>query len=89
MTTKLTVSEHARGQAARRGVSEATILAVAGAPEQRQTIREGREVRQSRITDETSGKLYVVRVIVDTAAEGDTVVTAYRSSKIDKYWSGT
>jgi hypothetical protein len=73
----------------RRGVSEATVFEVAGSPEQLQAIRPGREVRQSRIADEASGKLYVVRVIVDTAAEGDTVVTVYRSSKIDKYWSNT
>ena len=87
MTSKLTISEHARGQAARRGVREATMLEVANSPEQRQMIRLGREVRQSRITDEASGKLYVVRVVVDTAPEGDTVVTAYRTSKIEKYWS--
>ena len=55
--------------------------------DQRQAIRPGREVRQSRITDEASGRLYLLRVVVDTASEGDTVVTACRTSKIDKYWN--
>ena len=36
-------SEHAREQAARRGVSEARMLEVASSPEQRQVIRPGRE----------------------------------------------
>lgn len=89
MKDTLTLSEHARAQAARRGVSESTVLEVAGSPEQRQPIRPGRELRQSRITDTGSGKLYVLRVIVDTATEGDSVVTVYRTSKIDKYWSKT
>lgn len=87
MTTKLTLSRHARLQAARRGVNEATMIEVAGSPDQRQAIRPGREVRQSRITDEASGRLYLLRVVVDTASEGDTVVTACRTSKIDKYWN--
>lgn len=89
MTDKLTLSEHAREQAARRGVNETTVLEVADAPEQRQPIRQGREVRQSRVTDAASGKVYLVRVIVDTATEGDSVVTVYRTSKVDKYWSKT
>lgn len=46
-------------------------------------------MRQSRITDEASGKIYLIRVVVDTAMEGDSVVTVYRTSKVDKYWSST
>ncbi len=89
MTDKLALSEHARVQAARRGVSDATALEVARSPEQRQAVRQGREVRQSRIADAASGKLYLVRVVVDSSPEGESVVTVYRTSKIDKYWSTT
>lgn len=74
-------------QAARRGLSEDVVLGVARSPEQRFEVRPGREVRQSRIPAATGSTLYVVRVVVDSGPEADTVVTVYRTSKIDKYWS--
>jgi hypothetical protein len=49
-------------------------------------VRPGREVRQSRIADAASGKLQLVRVIVDTGHDTDTIVTVYRTSKVRKYW---
>jgi hypothetical protein len=33
-----------------------------------------------------SGKLQLIRIVVDSGKEGDTVVTVYRTSKIGKYW---
>lgn len=86
---KIVLSEHARTQAARRGVSEDIVLGVARSPEQRLEARPGREVRQSRIGVAESGTLYLVRVVVDPGQDGDTVVTVYRTSKIDKYWSSS
>jgi hypothetical protein len=74
-------------QAARRGLNEDVLLGVARFPEQRLAVRPGREVRQSRIGVPEGGTLYLVRVVVDSGQDGDTVVTAYRTSKIDKYWS--
>jgi len=32
------------------------------------------------------GKLHLIRVVVDLAEDGDTVVTVYRTSKVRKYW---
>jgi hypothetical protein len=32
------------------------------------------------------GVLYLVRVFVDVTPELETVVTAYRTSRIEKYW---
>lgn len=89
MSGDVTISEHAREQASRRGLGEATVLKVAQTPEQRIAIRAGREIRQSRIAMPAGGKLYLVRVVVDTGPQGETVVTAYRTSRIDKYWSGS
>ena len=63
-------------------------MEVAQAPEQRVHVRTGREIRQSRINMAEGGKLYLVRLVVDTGAAQDEVVTVYRTSKIDKYWSG-
>ena len=88
MSGEIKISEHASGQALRRGLRETTVLDVARATEQRIAIRPGREIRQSRITLPAGGKLYLVRVVVDTGAQADTVVTVYRTSRIDKYWSG-
>jgi len=45
-----------------------------------------REIRQSRRTLNPGGQEYIIRVIVDTGPGNETVITAYRSSKIEKYW---
>ena len=87
LSAELSISEHAREQAARRGLDESIVQNVARAPEQRFTIRRGREIRQSRIAIPAGGKLYLVRIVVDTGKAGDIVVTVYRTSRIDKYWS--
>ena len=54
------------------------------APEQRHRVRPGREVLQSRVT--FGDKTYLVRVFVDVDRKPAEVVTAYRTSKIAKYW---
>jgi hypothetical protein len=89
LSGNISVSEHAREQASRRGLGESTVLDVARAPEQRIAVRRGREIRQSRIAIPAGGKLYLVRVVVDTGGDGDTVVTVYRTSRIKKYWSAS
>ena len=33
-----------------------------------------------------SGKLQLIRVVIDRGPDGDTVVTVYRTSKLRKYW---
>lgn len=80
------VTPHAIAEASRRGISETTLLQVATTPEQRIQVRSDREIRQSRIIDAASGKLQLVRVVVELGAGEDTVVTAYRTSKLRKYW---
>lgn len=54
-------------------------------PQQIVDEEEGVQVYQSQV-DFGSGKIYLLRAFV--ASEGDrrTVVTVYRTSKIDKYW---
>ena len=83
----IVLSDHAREQAARRGLSEDIVLAVARKPEQRLVIRPAREIRQSRVEMQPEGMVYLVRVVIDVAPTAETVVTVYRTSKIDKYWS--
>ena len=86
MDRKITLSDHARRQLQRRGLTETMVLGTARSPEQVISVRPGREVRQSRVRMQPDDRDYVVRVFVDTDSDGDIVVTAYRSSKIDKYW---
>jgi hypothetical protein len=86
MRRRLEMSEHARGEALRRQIDEDTVLAVARDPEQRLAARSGREIRQSRIADPASGKLYLIRVVVEVAEAGETIVTVYRTSRISRYW---
>jgi len=78
------ISPHAAFEMERRGVDEAVVRRVLAAPEQRESVRLGRDVLQSRI--EIDKRTYLVRVFVDIARRPAEVVTAYRTSKIEKYW---
>ena len=54
-------------------------------PHQIVSEKVGRKAYQSKL-DFGTGKTYLLRVIVDEDGESAVVVTAYRTSKIDKYW---
>lgn len=85
MTKRIVLTAHARSEARRRGIREAIVYEVATASEQRVRVRGSREIRQSRIIDQTSGKLQLIRLVVEVG-EADTIVTVYRTSKVRKYW---
>jgi len=68
-------------QLARRGISEADLRAVLSAPVQVLGVRPGRVVAQAKVGS------HLLRVFVDVDRTPPEVVTAYRTSKIDKYWS--
>jgi hypothetical protein len=74
-------THHAIMEMARRGISENDVNAVMESPGQILAVRNGRCVYQSRIE---SGA--ILRVIGDVDRDPAEVVTAYRSSKIAKYW---
>lgn len=78
------ITSHAAGEMRRRGIDEAVLRKVMGAPEQRHNIRLGRDVLQARI--ELSGKTYLLRAFVDVDRKPAEVVTVYRTSKMAKYW---
>lgn len=80
------LSAHARRQARRRGIPTDVAEHVASMPEQVVPVRPGREARQRRELDPASGRLYLVRVIVDVDGSDTEVVTVYRMSKVAKYW---
>lgn len=54
--------------------------------EQKLEVRKGRIICQSRIKMEIPEREYLIRVFIDIDREPAEVVTAYRTSKIEKYW---
>lgn len=80
------LTAHARLEMERRGVEEAEVAAVLSAPEQAQVVRPGRVVHQSRFERGEPSRMYLLRVLVDVDREPAEVVTAYWSSKVEKYW---
>lgn len=80
------ISPHAEFEMGRRGLSEDTIRQVLSSPEQRLDVRSGRVLLQSRIAIGEPARMYLVRVVVDVDRQPAEVVTAYRTSKVSKYW---
>ena len=80
------LTPHAEKEMSRRGLGEDIIRAVLGAPEQWETVREGRVVLQRRIHIGEPARMYLVRVFVDIDRQPPMGVTAYRSGKLEKYW---
>ena len=78
------ITDHAAFEMKRRGISLKQVQNVLKNPEQRLTVRKGRHVLQSQISE--GGRRYLIRVFVDVGQSPAEVVTTYRTSKIDKYW---
>ena len=78
------LTPHATFELPRWGLDETIVRQVLAAPGQREALRPGRDVLQSRL--EIEGKRYLVRVFVDVDRSPAEVITVYRTSKIDRYW---
>ena len=84
--TDFVISDHAVMELERRGLSEDMIRRVLADPDQGEDVRAGRIVLQSRMDMGQLAKAYLIRVFVDIDRRPAEVVTAYRTSKISKYW---
>ncbi|MGH7846546.1 MAG: DUF4258 domain-containing protein [Candidatus Binatia bacterium] len=82
--TDYIITDHATTEIERRGLSAETIDGILKSPEQRLQVRPGRVVLQSRVQE--FGSEHLVRVFVDIDRKPAEVVTAYRTSKVFKYW---
>ena len=82
------LSRHAEWEMSRRGIPLALVQTVMEHPEQRliDESRTGRRIYQSQLPFE-NGKMYLLRVVVDEGDQPPVIITAYRTSKIEKYWS--
>jgi hypothetical protein len=72
----------------RRRIPLVLVQAVMDHPEQRlaDESRAGRWIYQSRLRFEDE-KMYLLRVVVADDEHPPVIVTVYRTSKIEKYWS--
>lgn len=84
MTFRL--SPHAAEELHRRGIPRELVDQVLAAPQQIIEERGGRSAYQSQI-EFPEGRVYLLRVIVQAHVEPAVVITAYRTSRIRKYWS--
>jgi len=84
--TEYRLTDHAQFEMERRHITDTEIAQVLSAPEQTETVRPGRVVYQSRFEFEKPLKTYLLRVFVDIDRQPPEVVTAYRTSKVEKYW---
>ena len=80
------ITDHARGQMARRGISESAVVQVLTSPEQVVTYSQDQAIYQSRMTMGEPPRTYLLRVFADVNREPVEVVTVYRTSKVEKYW---
>ena len=84
--TEYVISPHAALEMRRRGLSVDLVERVLSRPEQRLDVRPGRVVLQSRVTLGEPARAYLVRVFVDVDRHPAEIVTAYRTSKVARYW---
>ena len=85
MNAAFRYSGHACEELVRRGIPREIADEVLRQPEQIVLERAPRKAYQSRV-DFGAGKVFLVRLIVDETADPAVVVTAYRTSKVNKYW---
>jgi len=81
--TRAVWTTHARLQVVARGLAESDVESVLRVPSAIRAVRAGRVVVQAE--KEIAGRLYLLRVFVDVDREPNEIVTAYRTSKIERY----
>ena len=83
---RIVISEHARFEMERRQISEDSAMDVAERPQQLIGAGEGRYVYQSRYFDAVEGKEMLLRLVVERREADFYLITAYKTSKLEKYW---
>ena len=80
------MTEHARFEMNRRHISEELVKTVIANPGQCKLTKKGRVVLQSKYKNNTEQKEMLLRVIGKEISGNFIVITAYKTSKIEKYW---
>jgi hypothetical protein len=81
---RYTLSRHAQQEIERRRIPLALLEAALEKPDQVVPERGVAKAYQSKC--DIGGKMFLLRVIVDDSVDPAVVVTAYRTTKIEKYW---
>ncbi len=85
---RVILSQHAMEQIAERGLNPQQVIDIAAAPEQIVYPDALPPIAQSRIT--IDAKIYLLRVVFrDDVQDGEAIrliITAYRTSQVEKYW---
>ncbi|MCC7032527.1 MAG: hypothetical protein IT179_06800 [Acidobacteria bacterium] len=85
---RLLFTEHALEAMERRQLAVTTVTTVARWPEQLVPLRPGRVIAQSISELGAPARVYLVRVVLDVRDDRAEVVTAYRTTRIARYWRG-
>ena len=80
------IKGHAIFEAERRGISGEFIKFVVNNPQQKLHSKKGRVIVQNKYYDQEEKKEMLLRVIGFETSKKFEVVTAYKTSKISKYW---
>lgn len=84
---KIIITDHALFEAVRRGIAEESIISVINNPQQKLPSKKGRVILQNKYFDKATNKEMLLKVIGTETAEGFTVITVYKTSRISKYWT--
>jgi hypothetical protein len=77
--------DHAEHQINRRGISAKDVHAVLDNPDSIEVLREGRVVVQGFVMSEIPRRSAFLRIFVDVDRNPPVIVTAYKTSKLEKY----
>ena len=77
---------HARLQMGERNISLEAAENVIRSPQQRIAGHSGRAIYQSRYFDTIEEKEMILRVAVERQGDNLTVISAYQTSRLRKYW---
>jgi hypothetical protein len=80
------ITEHALFEINRRQLLEELIINTVVGPEQVIELQKGRRIYQSKYLDWHMRKEMLLRVVCEERNNLLFIITAYRTSKIDKYW---
>jgi hypothetical protein len=80
------ISGHARFEMRRRGITRREVVHMVRRPGQVVPSMKGRHIYQGRVGRLGRAGRLLLRVIVTEGARAYHVVTAYKTSKIAKYW---
>ncbi len=84
---KIIITDHALFEAVRRGIAEESIISVINNPQQKLPSKKGRVILQNKYFNKATNKEMLLRVIGTERAEGFTVITVYKTSRVSKYWT--